>query len=70
MHSHRTDALDSRLGGKDLADAVGDGLHLEGRAGHFLEHLLGPEPLPFGPELAQERSGFTAREPAGPELLP
>ena len=39
---------------KSLVDAFGDGFHLQGRARDLLQHLLGPHPLAFAPQLAQE----------------
>src|SRR6266511_249950 len=72
--SARTAGL--RLGSKpcwelaqNLANALGDGLHLERGARHLLQHLLGTHLLTFAPELAQQRAGLTRREPARAELL-
>src|SRR5712691_7377469 len=55
--------------GENLPHAVGHGLHLQGRAGRLLQQLLGPQPLPLGPQLAQQRTGVAGREPARAELL-
>src|SRR6266571_2723154 len=54
---------------ENLPHAVGHGLHLQGRAGHLLQQLLGPQPLPLGPQLAQQRTGVAGREPARAEAL-
>src|ERR671936_76378 len=54
---------------KRLANPGRDRLHLERRAGHFLEQLLGRPALPLGPQLAQERSGLAPGEPGLTELL-
>src|SRR5690242_12619201 len=55
--------------GQGLADAVGDGLHLEGRAGDLLQQLVRVHALALRPELAQERAGLAPREPRRPEPL-
>src|SRR6266516_2158166 len=52
-----------------FADAVCDCFHLELGAGDFLQQLVGGVPLPFAPELAEQRARLPAREPGVAELL-
>src|SRR5438094_3245499 len=54
---------------QNLADPLGYGLHLQGRAGDLLEHLLGTHALAFPPELAQQRPRLAGGEPGRAELL-
>ena len=42
--------------------------HLELRAGHVLQQLVGGRPLAERPELAQQVAGLAPREPVVPEL--
>src|SRR5204862_6634130 len=55
---------------EDFAHAVGDRLHLQGGAGHLLQHLLGPQALALAPQLAEQVAGLPGGEPAVAELLP
>ena len=49
-------------GGEGLADAVGDRVELDSRAGDVLQDLVGRQLLALRPELAEQR----ARLPLGP----
>src|SRR5262245_7918890 len=56
--------------GEGLADPVADGSELERLASHLAEELVGRGSLALGPQLAQERARFAAREPCVAEALP
>src|SRR5690242_20366952 len=51
-----------------LGDALDDGAHLERRAGHVLEQLVGRRALAEGPQLAQQPAGLAPGEPLVAEL--
>src|SRR6185503_1523641 len=55
-------------GGETLAHALGDRRHLDLRASHVAEELVGGRALAERPQLAQELARLTAREPLVAEL--
>src|SRR5947209_1056964 len=64
----RSARLSVPRGSEALADAIGDGRHLESRARHVLQELLGGRALPQRPELTQQVACVALREPVVAEL--